>query len=109
VSLETKTYRKYYFILIGLIFFTASSLPIYANSLNETMALSMEETFEMEEDFMKEFEEVSECFDVKVKIYSHDNRLVRCGTEENAAILDLLDRADYLTSAGGIEFYRLNK
>jgi len=73
------------------------------------MDFEMEETFEMEEDFMKEFEEVGDCVDVKVKIYSHDDRLVRCGSEKNAAILDLLDRADYLTSAGGIEFYRLNK
>ncbi len=109
VILKTKTYKKYYFILIGLIIFTTSSLPIFASNVNMMMDLTLEETFEMEEDFMKEFEDVGNCVDVKVKIYNHDYQLVRCGSEKNAAILDLLDRADFLTTAGGIEFYRLNK
>jgi hypothetical protein len=86
-----------------------SSLPTFAETIN-TEAISTEyEIFEMEENFMEEFKDLGDCVNVKFKIYSQDNRLVRCSTEKSDMINELIKRADFLTEVGGVEIYRLNK
>jgi len=86
-----------------------SSLTTFAETIN-TEAISTENVvFEMEENFMEEFKDLGDCVNVKIKIYSQDNRLVRCGTERSDMINELINRADFLTDVGGIEIYRLNK
>ena len=86
-----------------------NSLPIFAETITSEKDLAEYEILEMEENFMEEFKDLGDCVDVKVKIYSQDNRLVRCGSEKSDMIMDLLKRADFLADVGGIEFYRLSK
>ena len=86
-----------------------NSLPIFAETITSEKIQAEYEIFEMEENFMEEFKDLGDCVDVKVKIYSQDNRLVRCGSEKSDMIMDLLKRADFLADVGGIEFYRLSK
>jgi hypothetical protein len=86
-----------------------SSLTTLAETINiETIGMEYE-IFEMEENFMEEFKDLGDCVNVKVKIYSQDNRLVRCGAEKSDMINELIKRADFLTDVGGVEIYRLNK
>ena len=92
-----------------LVFCCVSSLTIFAETIN-TEAIDTEfEIFEMEENFMEEFKDLGDCMNVKVKIYSQDNRLVRCGSEKSDMINELIKRADFLTDVGGVEIYRLYK
>ena len=86
-----------------------SSLTTFAETINTETITAEYEIFEMEENFMEEFKDLGDCVNVKVKIYSHDNLLVRCGTEKSDMINELIKRADFLTDVGGVEIYRLNK
>jgi hypothetical protein len=86
-----------------------SSLTTFAETINTETIGAEYEIFEMEENFMEEFKDLGDCVNVKFKIYSHDNRLVRCGAEKSDMISELIKRADFLTDVGGVEIYRLNK
>jgi hypothetical protein len=86
-----------------------SSLPTFAETINAEAIAAEYEIFEMEENFMEEFKDLGDCVNVKVKVYSQDNRLVRCSTEKSDMINELIKRADFLTEVGGVEIYRLNK
>jgi hypothetical protein len=86
-----------------------SSLPISAETINTEETKFEYDIFEMEQDFMEDFKDLGDFTNVKIKIYSEDNRLVRCGSEKNDMINSLIKRADFLADVGGIEFYRLNK
>ena len=81
------------------------SLTTSAETIN-TEAIDTEyEVFEMEENFMEDFKDLGDC----VKVYSQDNRLVRCASEKSNMINELIKRADFLTDVGGVEIYRLYK
>jgi hypothetical protein len=97
------------FSALIIAFYLGSSLPISAETISAEENYSEYEIFEMEEDFMEEFQDLGDCVNVKIKIYSHDDRLVRCGSEKSDMILDLIKRSDFLADIGGVEFYRLNK
>ena len=97
------------YILMLIFFIGVCSLPTLAESTDLEEQVADYEIFEMEEDFMKDFKDLGECVNVKVKIYNEDYQLVRCGAEKSRMITDLIKRADYLTEVGGIEIYRLNK
>jgi hypothetical protein len=86
-----------------------SSLTTFAEPINPETITAEYEIFEMEENFMEDFKDLGDCVNVKVKIYSHDNLLVRCGAEKSDMINELIKRADFLTDVGGVEIYRLNK
>jgi hypothetical protein len=86
-----------------------SSLPISAETIYNDQENSDYEIFEMEENFMEVFKDIGNCVNVKYKIYSEDNRLVRCGPEKSDMIKELIKRADFLTEVGGVKIYRLNK
>ncbi len=92
------------FVICGV-----SSLPTFAETINTETIEAEYEIFEMEENFMEEFKDLGDCVNVKVKVYSHDNRLVRCSNEKSNMINELIKRADFLTDVGGVEIYRLNK
>jgi len=92
-----------------LIFCGVSSLTTFAETINTETISTEYEIFEMEENFMEEFKDLGDCVNVKIKIYSQDNQLVRCGKDKSAMINELIKRADFLTDVGGIEIYRLNK
>ena len=92
-----------------LVFCCVCSLTTSAETIN-TEAIDTEyEVFEMEENFMEDFKDLGDCVNVKVKIYSQDNRLVRCASEKSNMINELIKRADFLTDVGGVEIYRLYK
>jgi len=86
-----------------------SSLPIFAEPITIEEISAEYETFLMEKDFMKDFDDLGDCMNETIKIYSEDYRLVRCGSEKNAMITDLLKRADFLADVNGTQIYRLNK
>ena len=86
-----------------------SSLTTFAETINTEATNAEYEIFEMEENFMEEFKDLGDCVNVKFKIYSQDNRLVRCGSEKSNMIEELIKRADFLTDVGGVEIYRLYK
>jgi len=86
-----------------------SSLPTFAETINTETISTEYEIFEMEENFMEEFKDLGDCVNVKFKIYSQDNRLVRCSTNKSDMINELIKRSDFLTDVGGVEIYRLNK
>jgi len=86
-----------------------SSLTTFAETIDTETISTEYEIFEMEENFMEEFKDLGDCVNVKIKVYSQDNRLVRCGTEKSDMINELIKRADFLTDVGGVEIYRLNK
>ena len=90
-------------------FYGVSSLPTSAETINIEEIAAEYEIFEMEDNFMDEFKDLGDCVNVKYKIYSNDNRLVRCGAEKSDMIKDLIKRADFLADVGGVEIYRLNK
>ena len=105
-----KTYKVTICIVLLLVFCGVSSLPIYAGPITIEEISAEYEIFEMEYDFMKDFKDLDE--DVvfeNIKIYSEDNRLVRCGSKNNPMIKSLIKRADFLADIGGIEIFRLNK
>jgi hypothetical protein len=104
-----KTYKVIICIVLFIALNVGKSLPIFAETITSEKIKAEYEIFEMEENFMEEFKDLGDCVDVKVKIYSQDNRLVRCGSEKSDMIMDLLKRADFLADVGGIEFYRLSK
>jgi hypothetical protein len=109
VKYVLKTYKVIICSVLCIAFYVGSSLPISAETITNKESISEYEIFEMEENFMEEFKDLDDCVNVKVKIYSQDNRLVRCGSEKSEMIKDLIKRADFLADVGGIEFYRLNK
>ena len=86
-----------------------SSLTTFAETIDTKTIGTEYEIFEMEENFMEEFKDLGDCVNVKIKVYSQDNRLVRCSTEKSDMINELIKRADFLTDVGGVEIYRLNK
>jgi len=86
-----------------------SPLPIFAEPITIEEIRADYEIIEMENDFMKDFEDLDNSVNVTVKVYTEDNELVRSGSEKNDIIKDLLKRSDFLTEVGGIEIYRLNK
>ena len=104
-----KAYKVIICSALFIAFYVGSSLPISAETITLKENYSEYEIFEMEEDFMEEFKDIGDCDNVKVKIYSQDNRLVRCGTEKSDMIMDLIKRSDFLADISGVEFYRLNK
>lgn len=104
--------RTYKIIICGFLLIVisgVSSLPIFAEPITIEEIRADYEIFEMENDFMKDFEDLDNSINVTVKIYNEDNELVRSGSEKNAMIKDLIKRSDFLTEVGGIEIYRLNK
>ena len=105
-------YRTYKVSIYGFLILVVSlvgSLPIFAEPITIEEINAEYETFLMEEDFMKDFDDLGDCMNETIKIYSEDNRLVRCGSEKNSMITDLLKRADFLADVNGTEIYRLNK
>jgi hypothetical protein len=92
-----------------LVICAVSSLTTFAETINTETIGTEYEIFEMEENFMEEFKDIGDCVNVKIKVYSQDNRLVRCGTKKSDMINELIKRADFLTDVGGVEIYRLNK
>jgi len=106
---ELNTYKVLFSSLLLIAFFWVSSVPILANTITDQKNTAEYEIFEMEEDFMEDFKDLGDCINVKIKIYSKDNRLVRCGSEKSDMIMELLQGADFLSDVGGLEIYRLNK
>ena len=104
-----KTYKANIWSFLVMVFVWVSSLPIFAETVTMEKAIVDYEIIEMEEDFMEEFEDLGECVDVKIIIYSADNRLVRCCSKENDMVKELIRRADFLANVAGVKFYRLNK
>jgi hypothetical protein len=104
-----KAYKVFIFSGLFIAFCVISSLPTFAETINTQKIQADYEIFEMEEDFMEDFKDLGDCVNIKVKIYSQDNRLVRCSPEKSDMIMDLIKRADFLADVGGIEIYRLNK
>ena len=102
-------YKVIIFSLMLLVICAVSSLTTFAETINTETIGTEYEIFEMEENFMEEFKDLGDCMNVKVKIYSQDNRLVRCGPEKSNMINELIKRADFLTDVGGVEIYRLSK
>lgn len=92
-----------------MVFCGVSSLTTFAETIDTDVINIEYEIFEMEENFMEDFKDLGDCMNVKVKIYSQDNRLVRCGSEKSDMITELIKRADFLTDVGGVEIYRLYK
>lgn len=92
-----------------MVFFGVSSLTTFAETIDTDVINTEYDIFEMEENFMEDFKDLGDCMNVKVKIYSQDNRLVRCGSEKSDMITELIKRADFLTDVGGVEIYRLYK
>jgi hypothetical protein len=104
-----KSYKVIISSLVLIACFGVSSVPIFAETVADQKNTTKYEIFEMEEDFMENFKDLGDCVNVKIKIYSIDNRLVRCGSEKSDMIMDLLQEADFLADVGGTEIYRLNK
>jgi hypothetical protein len=79
------------------------------NMFDRSDPLSLEGFENSGADFIEDFKDLGDFVNVIVKIYGQDNRLVRCGSEMNDMITDLIKRADFLADVGGVEIYRLNK
>ena len=104
-----KSYKVIICSVLFVAFYVGSSLPISAETIDSKENQSEYEIFEMEDDFMEEFKDIGNCVNVTVKIFSNDNRLVRCGSEKSDMIMDLIKRSDFLADVGGVEYYRLYK
>lgn len=104
-----KTYRAVIHTILIMVCMGVCSLPIFAETISSGETNIEYEVFEMEEDFMEEFNDLGDCVMVEIKIYNEDNQLVRCGSEENQMIKDLINRSDFLADVAGIAIYRLNQ
>ncbi|OEK00455.1 hypothetical protein BFP97_02540 [Roseivirga sp. 4D4] len=66
-----------------------------------------EEELSLEEEIVMEMEEAA---DLEISVYDNDNNLLASGNpENNAELRKLVNQADYLSSFGSKEYYRITK
>lgn len=110
----TRLSRNMRIVMTGTLIWLGMSLPIFAETGENRydFEFDYQATAELLSDYLVadyELDELVEKCDCEVKIFNHDNELVRFGKENNDVVINLISKSDFLMRVNDTKYYRLNK